>query len=133
MIRLSHRQVETLFDAARRHPEEEICGLIGARDGRAVTLYPVPNRLRSAWRFAMDEQSQIDAFRRLRENGESLFAIYHSHPQAAPYPSPADIAESAYPEAFFLILSLLGGASIRAFRIDGGQVGECPLLVLPEA
>lgn len=129
MIRLSRAQVDALLDAARRHPEEEICGLIGARGGHAATLYPVPNRLHSAQRFAMDEKGQIDAFRRMREHGETLFAIYHSHPQAPPYPSPTDIAESAYPDAYFLILSLLGGASIRAFRIQGGEVTECVLFV----
>jgi len=53
-------------------------------------------------------------------------AIYHSHPQSQPYPSPIDRAEANYPDAVQIVVSLRSSApEVRAFRIlQGGAVRE---------
>ncbi|MEW5792162.1 MAG: Mov34/MPN/PAD-1 family protein [Pseudomonadota bacterium] len=134
MIRLPRTLVNQVLAQAQQHPGEEVCGLIGARGEQPTTLYPVPNRLHDPRRFAMDESAQIDAFRTMRDSGETLFAIYHSHPHAPAYPSATDLAESAYPEALYLIVSLntKGVLELRAFRLEGKKVEEMDIGLAPE-
>jgi proteasome lid subunit RPN8/RPN11 len=65
----------------------------------------------------------------MREAGEDLLAIYHSHPASPAAPSTIDIAEAGYPEAIYLIISLntKGVLEMRGFRIQGEAVGEVVL------
>jgi proteasome lid subunit RPN8/RPN11 len=77
----------------------------------------------------MDPAQQIAALRTMRESGEQLFAIYHSHPNSPPLPSPTDLAQSNYPEALYLIISLQtrGVLEMRGFRLNDGAVTEAAL------
>jgi proteasome lid subunit RPN8/RPN11 len=69
--------------------------------------------------------------RHMREAGEELFAIYHSHPHAPAEPSVRDIAEAAYPQAIYLIISLntTGVLELRGFRLAQGLVENVDLTV----
>ena len=76
----------------------------------------------------MDPREQLAAFRDMDANGEDLVAIYHSHPASQAYPSPTDRAESHYPDAVYVLVSLRGEPpEVRAFRIDGDAVSEVAL------
>jgi proteasome lid subunit RPN8/RPN11 len=66
----------------------------------------------------------------MRELGQSMIGIYHSHPRSAPYPSPTDVAMAFYPDAFYFIISLEPRMDIRAFRIEGEQVREAEISVV---
>jgi proteasome lid subunit RPN8/RPN11 len=106
--------------------------LISARDGEPVRLYPVPNISPTPERlFEMDPKAQIDAMRRMRDAGEALFAIYHSHPRGPATPSAEDLAQAAYPEALYLIVSLQApeSAQLRAFWLRGGQAEPVELQI----
>jgi proteasome lid subunit RPN8/RPN11 len=51
--------------------------------------------------------------------------IYHSHLAGPSMPSPTDVAEAAYPDSIYVIVSLQPlPLSVRAFTIIEGQVGE---------
>jgi len=116
--------VNDILQQALAAPEREICGLIGARDGHPTRCYPVENSdPQPGHHFHMDPRQQIAAMRAMRENHEALFAIYHSHPDAPPIPSTADIREAAYEEALYLIVSLAteGTLQLRGFRIHDGR------------
>lgn len=104
---------------AAQSPTAEVCGLLGARGGVPVSCFPVANTARDPTRrFEMDPRGQIDAMRAMRERGETLFAIYHSHPQGPPAPSAVDLHEAAYPQAVYLILSPgEHGFEVRAWRL----------------
>ena len=67
--------------------------------------------------------------KQMRDKGETLFAIYHSHPNAPAVPSSADIEHAAYPEALHLIISLntKGVLELRAFKISGKSLHEMAL------
>lgn len=112
---------QALCAEAAAQPEREVCGLIGARAGRAVSHYPIPNGAADPrQRYAMDPTAQIAAFKAMRARGETLAAIYHSHPDVAPIPSPRDAREWTYPEALCLIVGLAGGTpELRAWRWTG--------------
>lgn len=115
--------VNSLLAQAQLSPEKEICGLIGGKEGRARHCYPVSNcAANPAQRYVMDPKGQIDALRQMRECGEALVAIYHSHPHTAATPSLIDLQEAQYPDALYLIISLntQGVLEMAAFRLGKG-------------
>ncbi|MBS1211977.1 MAG: Mov34/MPN/PAD family protein [Proteobacteria bacterium] len=118
-IELPRPLVNQLLHCAQESPEAEVCGLIGARGGVPNTCYPVRNAsAQPRVRFQLDPAGQIEAMRRMRERGEELFAIFHSHPATPAEPSPSDLSEAAYPDAVYLIISLntKGVLEMRGYR-----------------
>lgn len=129
-IQLSRKITTQLLHHAQSSPDEEICGLIGGKNGMAINCYPVENTAPDrASRFQLDAKQHIAAFKQMRENGEELFAIYHSHPSAPAEPSATDIKMAEYPEALYLIISLKtkGVLQIRGFNIIDKQAQEVTL------
>ncbi len=129
-IRLPRTIVTALLRHAQQNPEAEVCGLIAAKSGVPVRLVPVENVAPEPHRrFTMSPPGQIEAMRTIREAGETLYAIYHSHPHAPAEPSATDLQEAAYPEAYYLIVSLdtEGVLELRAFRLVNGAASSVPL------
>ncbi len=120
-INLPRPLVNQLLHCAQASPETEVCGLIGAKDGAPASCHPVRNAaVQPGIRFQLDPAEQINAMRQMREKGEELFAIFHSHPGSPAEPSPSDLSELAYPEALYLIISLntKGVLEMRGFRLN---------------
>jgi [CysO sulfur-carrier protein]-S-L-cysteine hydrolase len=121
-IKLTRNQLNTLVAHARAAAPQECCGLIGgSTEERAQTIYPARNV--SADPLVTYEAAAEDLFaaqRAMRERGEQLLAIYHSHPRATnPEPSPTDVRLAYYPSAVYLIAGLGNDEPcVRAFRID---------------
>ena len=122
MITLQSSQREQIFTRAREVDPEECCGLIGgAANGNAQSIYPLRNV--AADKVVSYEAAPEDLFaaqRQMRERGEDLLAIYHSHPRSAePAPSETDVRLAFYPQAVYFIVGLAGPQPvIRAFRIS---------------
>jgi proteasome lid subunit RPN8/RPN11 len=121
MTTLTLPQLDKIFAYAKEAEPAECCGLIGGADGHASTLYPMRNM--AADTHVSYEAAPEDLFaaqRRMRERGEELIAIYHSHPRSAePVPSETDIRLAYYPQAVYFIVGLAGPQPvIRAFRIS---------------
>lgn len=132
-IALPRALVNQLLHYAQSSPDLEICGLVGGKDGAPATCYPVRNAAEQPERrYLLDPEEHINTLRAMRERGEDLFAIFHSHPQAPAEPSATDLELAAYPEALYLIVSLntKGVLELRGFRIDTGRkVEEVELLL----
>ncbi|HEY3487932.1 MAG TPA: M67 family metallopeptidase [Gammaproteobacteria bacterium] len=131
-IKITRPLATLLLGLAQKSPQREICGVIGGNDKKPQTVYPVANLATDpAHKFAMDPQEQIAAFKTMRAKGESLFAIYHSHPQSPPVPSIQDVENLGYAEALQLIISLntKGVLEMRAYRKHGGELEEVQLSV----
>ena len=122
-MQLARAFLDQMIAQARKDAPLETCGLLAGREGRVTRMLPVPNVLRSRVRYNMGGgQAFFDAMAAC--DFEPL-AIYHSHPQGPPVPSPTDIAESFYPDAIYIIISLAQEPpSVRAFRIVDGIVTE---------
>jgi [CysO sulfur-carrier protein]-S-L-cysteine hydrolase len=130
---LPRHLVQQLFHLAQASPGSEICGLISAANGSPHRCYPVANVSGDpAHLFDMDAQGQVQALRDMRERGETLFAIYHSHPYAPPEPSARDREYIGYPEACYLIISLntKGVLEMRAWQAEGDALQERPLKII---
>jgi len=122
MLTLTLDQTNEIISHARRSNPAECCGLIGgADDGQAKTVYQLANV--ASDRRVTYEAAPEDLFaaqRQMRERGEQLLAIYHSHPQATdPLPSATDVRLAFYPAAVYLIIGLGGEEPVlRAFSIS---------------
>ena len=121
-IKLERSQVEEIFAHARETSPRECCGLIGGtNDGRAQTIYRMRNvAADQLTAYEAAPQELFMAQRAMRERGEQLLAIYHSHPRSAePEPSVTDVRLAYYPAAVYFIIGL-GGTEpcLRGFRIS---------------
>lgn len=132
-IQLSRKITTQLLHLAQNSPKQEVCGLIGANNSIASSCYPIKNTAQQPeTRYQMDEKQQIKAISTMRNNKETLFAIYHSHPTSPAIPSHTDIKLATYPEAIYLIISLntKGVLEIRGFKIINESFEEITLSLL---
>ena len=113
---------EEMLAHARGVAPEECCGLVGGRGSAAASVYPLRNVAADALvAYEAAPEELFAAQRRMREAGEELIGIYHSHPRAAdPVPSQADVRLAFYPSAVYFIIGFdaRGGGVLRAFRIS---------------
>ncbi|HKP45923.1 MAG TPA: M67 family metallopeptidase [Pyrinomonadaceae bacterium] len=121
MLTITANQRRQIFTFAREAAPNECCGLIGGTiEGVARSIHPLTNVARNP--HTAYEAAPEDLFasqRQMREQGEQLLAIYHSHPRAIePEPSQTDRRLAYYPQAVYLIIGL-GGATpvMRGFKI----------------
>lgn len=131
-VKLPRPLINGMLSHAQHSPESEVCGLIARTPSGGFQVYPIANVAPEADHlFQMDPAAQIDAMRQMRESGEELYAIYHSHPHASAEPSPRDLAEAAYPDALYLIISLntKGVLELRGFRLRHDTVDNVELIV----
>ena len=120
MLTLSKSHFREMVDHARREAPRECCGLIGGNDARTGTVYPLRNVATDP--LVTYEAAPEDLFaaqRAMRDRGEQLLAIYHSHPRSNdPQPSETDVRLAYYPSAVYLIVGLGDEPCLRAFRIS---------------
>jgi proteasome lid subunit RPN8/RPN11 len=90
----------------------EACGLLSGKNGQADTVWKMDNVLRSTTAFEMDPIQLDQTFQKIEGTGAELLGIYHSHPTASADPSAADIANANYPEAVYVIVSLVKGPPV---------------------
>jgi len=110
------------------NPTLEMCGLLAGRAGVVDRVWPVTNARPSPVAYRMDGPEFAAAM--IGCDFEPL-AIFHSHPAGPAVPSPTDIAEAAYPDAIYVVISLqTTPPSVRGFAIVDGQVGEVEISIL---
>jgi proteasome lid subunit RPN8/RPN11 len=115
----SHRD-QLLAHASETNPAE-CCGLIGGDSEHARCVYPLRNvALNAHVAYEAAPEDLFTAQRQMRDRGEQLIGIYHSHPRSdEPVPSETDVRLAYYPQAVYFIVGLAGPQPVmRAFRIS---------------
>src|SRR5262249_38654643 len=115
--------LDQLVQHAKNAYPQEACGLLVGRNA-ADRFIPVRNISAQAHEYEMDPGQLIATLRGLRDTGEKLLSIFHSHPQGPAALSNTDIGRAYYPEAAHLIVSLEQPEHPQAvaFRIVDGEV-----------
>jgi proteasome lid subunit RPN8/RPN11 len=122
-----HARYTEMMAHVLSEPALEMCGLLGGRDGVVDRVWPVPNALHSLVAYLMDGPEFAEAM--IGCEFEPL-GIFHSHPAGPPIPSPTDVAEAAYPDSIYVVISLqIAPPSVRGFMIVDGQVQEIELVI----
>jgi proteasome lid subunit RPN8/RPN11 len=126
-VRIDAALLERIVAHARRDFPDECCGMVGVRDGRAVTIHEATNVAASPLRFEVDGREILRAQDAFEDEGAELGAIYHSHTRSEPYPSQTDVNFAAgWPGVEWLIVGLRRDSdpTVRSYRIDDGAVEE---------
>ena len=124
--------VNKMLAHAQQHDDVEVCGLIGSDKQGNKNYYPIDNVSNNPnCQFLMDAPQQISAMRKMRDRGQELFAIVHSHPTSNAMPSRLDIEESSYKDALYIIISLntKGVLEMRAFEQQPNSMQEIELIL----
>src|SRR6266850_3496933 len=125
MLKLIRQQLDQIIAQAREAHPRECCGLLGGNDETtALSVYPLNNIAPDPKvSYEAAPEDLFTAQRQMRERGEQLLAIYHSHPRSAePLPSTTDVRLAYYPAALYLIIGLGAAAPVmRAFHVSEKQ------------
>ena len=110
----------------------ECCGILAGTDGRIQKLFRMTNVENSPYRFSWDSKELIKVWNEMEDAGWDHRAVYHSHLLSEAYPSTTDVRLAAWPEAFYIVISLIHkeNPEMRAFRIVDGTVTEEELQVV---
>ncbi len=108
------------------HWPRECCGVIAGQGGLPTQLHRLINLEPGVTRYLFDDEEFFRVYWEIENRGESLLAVYHSHPVTVAYPSQTDVAFAFWPEAVYVICSLQVPEEpvIRGFRIVDGEIAE---------
>jgi proteasome lid subunit RPN8/RPN11 len=131
-LTLEQLYIDEMIAHAREDDPNECCGIIAGNDGRAKKLYRAVNAEASPYRYNVDPKDLLRIYRDMESSGWDVLVIYHSHTHTEAYPSPTDQRLAAWPEAYYIIVSLehKDNPIVRAFRITDGDVREEALEVV---
>lgn len=135
VVAVPRAQFDEIISHAKSSPIDEICGILGGREGRGERVYRGRNVSETPYtRFSMDPYDIMSITDEIEDAGLQLIGFYHSHTHTQAYPSPTDVADWPapwYPDALCFICSLeKDEPDLRAFHIaEGGQITEEPIQV----
>ncbi|MBI5641662.1 MAG: M67 family metallopeptidase [Nitrospirae bacterium] len=132
MLTISLDLLDEMIAHCRSVYPEEACGLLAGKDSVAEKIYTMTNAEHSGVSYMMEPGEQFAAMKEMRQEGRTMVAIFHSHPDSPAYPSSKDVELAFYPDACYVIVSLIDPdrPEIRAYEIAEGQVREASLRVL---
>ncbi len=123
MLKITRDIINEISAHGRAEAPLEACGYLAAKAGVVCKSIAMKNIDASPVHYSMDAAQQFDAVRRCREEGLSIRAVYHSHPETAAYPSAEDIKLAYDPAISYVIVSLAEYTpSINSYIIKGNTV-----------
>lgn len=129
-LRLSPEQFRSIVEHADDCRPEEACGILAGADGVVERVFLMENAEHSETFYMMDSREQFQVFDTIEAEGLELLAIFHSHPHSPALPSQQDLELAFYPDALYLIVSLMEGEpDAHLFRIADRQVEEAQLII----
>ena len=132
MLRIEARFTDEMVRHALEDHTIECTGILAGTEGKFHELYQMTNIENSPYRFSWDSKELISVWNKMEDSGWEQRAVYHSHTHSEAYPSTTDVRLAAWPEAYYIIISLMDRESpvIRAFRIVEGTITEEELQVV---
>lgn len=111
----------------------EACGILAGKEDKVFVIYRMENTEKSSISFFMEPREQLRVMKDIRAKDLEMLAIYHSHPKAPAYPSARDVELAFYPDASYIIISLLKEEpEVRSFKIRNGKIEEEKIEIIDE-
>ncbi len=111
----------SMIEAALEAVPLEACGLLGGNDGIATEFYSLNNADASSEHYSMIPEEQFAAIKKMRQNGNRMLSIWHSHPASPARMSQEDIKLAFTPGIVYTIVSLETGTPVvRSFEVHDG-------------
>jgi [CysO sulfur-carrier protein]-S-L-cysteine hydrolase len=132
-MRLPRVLADELVAHATTDLPNECCGMIGGRDGLAMTVHRAANTEASPFMYVMDPREQLRIMDAIDDAGDDLLAIYHSHTRSTAFPSRTDVELAFFSGTLYLIVSLAtpDAPEIRAFHLRRDQPAELAITEEP--
>jgi len=114
----------------------EACGILAGKttadEALVQQVYLMKNIKESPEEYLMEPEEQFSVFKDIREKGQEMIAIFHSHPYSPARPSRKDIKMAYYPETVYAIVSLenLEQIVFRGFIINDEDYQEINIVVV---
>jgi proteasome lid subunit RPN8/RPN11 len=129
LVQITDTIAAAIEDHARREHPAECCGLLSGKNGLITDIHPVRNDAdKPQTRYFATPEELFAAMRQIREAGQALLGVYHSHPRTPAYPSASDVEMAFYPEAFYFIISLEPSVELRAFKIEDSKIEDVEIV-----
>lgn len=96
--------LQKLYTMAAASPLKEMCGLLT----NDFEIIPIINVAQSGQQFIMQKSGYFRALNKLKESGQEIFAVYHSHPNNCVEASQTDIESSRKTGLNYLIITPQG-------------------------
>ncbi len=117
-LRIPGAIYEAMVAHCQREAPLEACGILCGSAPEVRSIFPLRNMLASERRFSADPKDLIEADRLMRERGEVIVAIFHSHPRWKPVPSKTDLELNFHGTTPQVIVSLLEAEpQVRVWRL----------------
>ncbi len=131
MLRLSKALHEEVLAHCRRQYPKEACGILAGDGGVVARVYPMRNVEDSPIGYSMDPKEQLLVEKQMRQQGQRMIGIYHSHTASEAYPSSVDVKLAISSDISYVLVSLNDQAHpiLKSYRIDGQQVTEEPVKI----
>jgi len=129
---MSREFAQQMMTHCRACYPNEACGILAGTGNRVTKVYPIPNAEPSPVSYFMEPRDQFRVMKELRQEGLTMLAIFHSHPQSPAYPSVKDVSLAFYQDAAYVIIGLTNPESpeIRAYTINEEQIEEVSVRIL---
>ena len=126
MITIEKQFMDQMIAHAREDDTVECCGVLAGTGGKFEKLTRMTNVDHSPYRYSWDSKELFQVWREMERNDWENRLVYHSHTHSPAYPSDTDVRLAGWPEAYYLIISLMKKDSpeARAFRIIDGAITE---------
>jgi proteasome lid subunit RPN8/RPN11 len=142
MLTITKTDLAGILDHCFAGYPNEVCGILGGRDGMVEKVYLMNNVRPGPTTYEMNPEEQFRVMQDMRDAGLTLVGIFHSHPGGHAYPSSVDVERAYwpgtglpnYPNAVYVIVSLLDRSTpiTRGFTIEEGKVTEISITVVRE-
>ncbi len=131
MIKIRKEIFEEIIKHCKEEYPKEACGILAGENFEVKKVYKMKNIDNSSVSFFMDPKEQISVMKDIRKNNYQMLAIYHSHPFSYPYPSGKDVELAFYPDASYIIVSLLefDRPFAKSYKIKEGEIFEEEILL----
>lgn len=124
------RHYTTIINQASDNFPHESGGFVGGYDGYILGILPTHNlevkQRESRFMITSDDIQRAHAF--FRSHQMKLIALYHSHPNGAPYPSAEDI-NTGHQYHFIVANNPNGAPTVNAWHIVNRVPKSLPLLI----
>ena len=136
MLKVSSQFYEESVAHCLREYPKEACGIFAGaaahglpaidRPRTVVAVYPMRNVEGSPIGYSMDPKEQLQIEKRMRQAGQRMIGIYHSHTATAAYPSSVDVSLALSPDISYVLVSLKDRQQpdVKSYRIDGKAIAQ---------
>lgn len=126
MIYIAKNLFERMIEHSKREFPNEACGILSGSTERVNKVYEMTNVEKSPQTFFMDAREQLKVMKEIRNEGQKMIGIYHSHVASLAFPSDHDVELALYPEVSYVIISIKDreNPSVRSFKIVEGKIRE---------